>query len=119
MKLPETELFQDVCADVVIRFKGHDSYKARKGAIKAFKKRVPGYEDAIYDLAFDSFCRVYDLSVEAIELFPANGSKGKYSQAEDINSDACLKYIDQVLPGYGNKGKTQILDWVIFWHYLK
>lgn len=120
MNLPEEEKFQDVCADVVIRFKGHGSYKGRAGALKAFKKRTPGYDSLVYEGTLDNFCEVYDLAVKAIELFPAKREKtSKYSEFEDINFEKSLEYINQVLPEYGKNIKDQILNWVIFWHYLK
>lgn len=120
MKLPDDELFQAVCADVVVRFKGHDSYKGKAGALKTFRKRAPDYETAAYETAFDYFCDIYDLAVVAIALFPAATEKSSiYAEFEDIDFDACLDYLQQMLPEYSADIKAQILKWVIFWHYLK
>lgn len=120
MKLPDEEIFQEVCSDVIVRFKGHNAYKGRDGALKAFRRRAPDYDSSIYETAFDNFCDIYDLAVVAIELFPAEReTKSKYAEFEDINYEKCMEYIEQVLPGYGESIKTQILNWVIFWHYLK
>jgi len=120
MKLPDDELFQEVCADVIIRFKGHDAYKGKKGALKAFRKRAPEYDPAAYETAFDYFCDIYDLAVVAIALFPAEREKSSiYAEFENIDFDECMNYLEQLLPGYGARIKTQILNWVIFWHYLK
>jgi len=120
MRLPQNDTFQDVCSDVVVRFKGHGSYKGRSGALRAFKKRAPNFEPNEYEIAFDRFCAVYDLAVSAIQQFPSEReSKSKYAKFEDIDFEKCLCYIDHVLPGYGATMKKQILGWVIFWHYLK
>lgn len=120
MNLPEDKLFQDVCADVVIRFKGHGSYKWRAGSLKAFKKRTPGYKPFVYEETLDKFCEVYDFAVQAIDRFPAKREKtSKYSEFEDIDFEKCMEYINQILPGYGENIKYQILNWVIFWHHLK
>ena len=120
MNLPEEELFTDVCSDVVIRFKGHGAYKGRAGALRAFKRRAPEYDHHIYEAAFDKFCHVYDTAVKAIEMFPSNREKkSRYAEFEDINYEKCLDYLEQEFPGYGKDIKSHILNWVIFWHYLK
>jgi hypothetical protein len=120
MKLPADEIFHEVCADVVVRFKGHDSYKGRSGALRAFRKRAPGYDLPVYESAFDSCCDIYDLAVIAIELFPAAREKtSKYAEFEDIDFARCMQHIECVFPGDGEGIKKQILNWVIFWHYLK
>ena len=120
MKLPDDERFQEVCADVVIRFRAQDAYKDSKGALKAFRRRAPEFEPAVYTHAFDVFCDIYDLAVIAIELFPAERSKDSiYAEFEDISYDECMAYLDRLLPGYGISIKSHILNWVIFWHYLK
>ena len=94
MKLPEEQLFEEVCADVVIRFKGHGAYKGRAGALKAFRKRAPTYDPLIYETAFDKFCLVYDLAVITIGIFPSNNeSNGKYAEFEDIYFEKCMDYL--------------------------
>lgn len=114
------EIFREVCSDVVIRFKGHDAYGSKSGALRAFERRAPGHDSASYESAFDTYCDVYDLAVIAIELFPANlETRGKYAQFEDIDHARCMDYITGIFPGYDREIQSQILNWVIFWHYLK
>ena len=119
MRIPEADSFAEVCSDVVIRFKGHGAYQGRPGALRAFRRRAPGYEASTYEQGLDIFCEVYDLAVKAIRLFPAaQQSKGKFAKYEDIDADQCMSYLERVLPGQGTGIKRQILNWVIFWHYL-
>ena len=55
-----------------------------------------------------------------MELFPSKRERtSKYCEFEDIDFEKSLKYISQVLPGYSENIKSQILNWVIFWYYLK
>ena len=120
MKLHGDKLFDEVCADVVIRFRGHDAYQGRAGALRAFRRRAPGFDTGDYETAFDRYCAVYDLAVKAITMFPSDHESGsRYAQFEDIDFGRCLAHMDQVLPGQGTDIKVQILHWVIFWHYLK
>ena len=66
-------------------------------------------------------CSVYDRAVEAIQRHRVNRpkKKGEYSEFEDIDYDACMTELEEIAPGEALKQKRGILNWVIFWHYLK
>ena len=121
MKLPSDKKLLDTCVDVVIRFKGHGSYKGHSGAIKALSRRGPGFEAAAYQTTFDSFCELYDKAVDAIERHPAArpDKKSIYAEFEDVDFEACMRELDMIHPGSALAEKKEILNWVIFWHYLK
>ena len=120
MKLPDQDIFHDSCADIVIGFKGQGTYNDRDVALKAFQRRAPDHDSALYATAFDYFCDLYDFAVVTIELFPAEEQdKGEHAKAEDIDYEKCMDHIEQVFPGDGASIKSQILNWVIYWHYLR
>ena len=105
---------------MVTRFKGHGSYGGRAGALRAFRRRAPGFDAGAYAGAFDQFCRVYDTAVASIEVHRTERDKHNYyAEAEDIDFDRCMQDLERHLPGYGKEIKARILHWVIFWHYLK
>jgi hypothetical protein len=43
----------------------------------------------------------------------------RYAAPDDIDFDACLRELDEIEPGAAMHQKGQILNWVIYWHYLK
>lgn len=118
---PHDPHFLDVCRDVTVRYKAHDNYGSRKKALKAFERRAPGFDTKEYAQVFDAACAIYEQAVEAIQRFPSETrhKKKRYAQAEDIDIEKALPYLDQTLPGYALSLKRQLLNWVIFWHYLK
>ncbi len=109
----------DVCCDVVRRFKGHNSYGGVQGALKALARRSGGSPEQCRE-AFDVLCRVYDRAVEAIGRHRgAEYARRKVRYAAPIDFDACMRELDEIEPGKAMNEKGQILDWVIYWHYLK
>jgi hypothetical protein len=111
----------DVGSDVVVRFKGHGSYKGEAGALKAMRRRAPGFSDEEYRAAFDMLSQVYDRAVDAIRRHWVHRpeKKSRFSEFEDIDHDACMRELETIEPGVAIREKWQILNWVIFWHYLK
>jgi hypothetical protein len=111
----------DVGSDVVVRFKGHGSYKGEAGALKAMKRRAPGFSDEDYRATFDMLSQVYDRAVDAIQRHPAHRPEktSRFAELEDIDCDACMRELETIEPGVAVGEKWQILNWVIFWHYLK
>jgi hypothetical protein len=118
--VPDPDLL-DVACDVVIRFKGHGSYKGKSGALRALARRAPGFSRDEYRAVFDSLCRVYDQAVEAIRRHPAERpeKQGRFAEFEDIDFDACMVELEAIGPGMATKQNREILTWVIFWHHLK
>jgi hypothetical protein len=121
MPLPTEAGLLEAACDVVIRFKGHGSYKRHPGALRALAKRFPGSSQAEYRRVFDLLCRVYDRAVEAIRRHPAQRpeKQGQFAESEDIDFDACMVELEAIEPGVATKQKREILTWVIYWHYLK
>jgi hypothetical protein len=121
MPPPTDPYLLDTCCDVVVRFKGHGSYGGEQAALKALRRRAPGSSQEEYRAAFDVLCKAYDRAVEAIRRHPAErpGGQRPYAEYDDIDFDACMRELEEVEPGAAMKQKRDILNWVIFWHYLK
>jgi hypothetical protein len=121
MPIPADPNLLDVACDVVIRLKGHGSYKGEPGALRALAKRAPGFSRDEYLAVFDSLCQVYDRAVDAIRQHPAERpeKEGQFAEFEDIDCDVCMGDLEAIEPGVATKQKQEILIWVIFWHYLK
>ena len=67
MPTPTDPTLLEVCCDVVIRFKGHGSYKGVPGALKTLARRPIGFSHEQYQAVFGLLCSVYDRAVEAIQ----------------------------------------------------
>ncbi len=121
MPIPDDPHLLGTCCDMVIRCKGHGSYKGDQGAIKALARRAPGFESEEYRALFELLCRVYDRAVEAIRRHPAErtGKRSRYAEYEDIDHEACMAELERIEPGVAVSEKRAILSWVIYWHYQK
>ncbi len=121
MLLPQDTHLLDTCSDVVVRFTAHGQYGHKQKALKALSRRAPGFTPEEYLAVFDLLCGVYDRAAEAIDRHRTvrPEKKSRYSEPEDIDFDACMRELDEIAPGEALGHKGQILNWVIFWHYLK
>jgi hypothetical protein len=118
MALTTDQRLLDVCCDVVIRFKGHRSYGGEQGALKALKKRTGFLAEECRE-AFDALCKVYDRAVDVLPGHTASPPGARFAALTDVDFDACMREINAIAPGEAMLQKGQILNWVIFWHYLK
>jgi hypothetical protein len=111
----------DIACDVTIRFKGHSSYGNEKGALRALRRRAPGFTPEEYQSVFRFLCRVYDTAEDAIPRHLAHRPKktSEFAEFEDIDYAACMKELDAIEPGVALREKQWILNWCIFWCYLK
>ncbi len=121
MTVPPDPKLLDTACDVTIRFRGHRSYGGEAGAIRALRRRAPGPTPEEYRSAFEFLLTVYDRAVEAIPSHPAHRpEKGTdLAEFEDIDFAACLGELDEIEPGLATREKRWILNWCIFWCYLK
>jgi hypothetical protein len=121
MPIPTEAKLLDVACDVTIRFRGHGSYGGDKGAFKALRRRVPGHTQEEYLAVFEFLTTVYDRAVAAIPRHPAlrPGKMSNFAEVEDIDYAACMTELDEIEPGVAAREKGWILNWCIFWHYLK
>ena len=123
MAISSDPLVLDVGCDVVIRYRGHDGYGGeRRRALGAMTRRTSKSREQC-GAVLDAFCEVYDRAVAAIarHRVPADRPGGgmRHAAPGDIDRDACMRELDEIEPGVALPQKGQILDWVIFWHYLK
>lgn len=121
MPIPTDPRLLDIARDVTIRFRGHGSYGDERGALKALRRRAPGHTPDEYLAVFELLCTVYDKAVAAIPRHPAQrpDKTSILAKAEDIDFDACMAELDEIEPGLAASEKGWILNWCIFWHYLK
>lgn len=115
------ERLLDVCADVVIRFKAHERYRSEAGALRALKRRAPGYPEEEYRTAFSLLSRVYDQAMLAVKRHrrPPMTPPNHFAAFEDIDVQICLVELDRIAPNAAQRQKKTILHWVIYWHYLR
>jgi hypothetical protein len=85
------------------------------------RRRVPGSPSEDCEAAFGFLCDVYDRAKEAIlsRLSTPLEQVGKTVEFHDIDYDACLAILDQIEPGVAMAETRWILNWCIFWYYLK
>lgn len=111
----------DIACDVTIRFKGHRSYGNEKGALRALRRRAPGYAPEAYQSAFHFLCQVYDSAREAVPTHRVHRPEKatNIAEFEDIDYAACMNELDAIEPGVALREKQWILNWCIFWYHLK
>ena len=121
MPIPADPTLLDAASDVAVRFRGHDSYGGEAGAIRALRMRAPGHTFDEYRAAFEFLRAVYDRAEEAIARNRAVRPEktSRFAEPEDIDFAACMRELDEIEPGVAMKEKGGILNWCIFWHYLK
>jgi hypothetical protein len=111
----------DIACDVTIRFRAHRSYGSEKGALKALRRRAPGYTPDEYQAVLQFLCKVYDRAKLAVPRHVLNrpDKTSKFDDFEDIDYAACLRILNRFKPGVALREKRWILNWCIFWYYLK
>lgn len=121
LPLQSDENLFDVACDVVIRLKGHDSYKRQSGALKALARRAPGFTQEQYRDVLNFLISVYDQAVKSVTLHRVERPEktSRFAEMEDIDSKACMADLEFIEPGLATEQKWEILNWVIFWYYLK
>jgi hypothetical protein len=121
MPIPTDPKLLDIACDVKISFRGHRSYGYENGAIRALRRRAPGHTPDEYGAVFEFLLTVYDRAKKAIPMHPAQRPEKttKFVDFEDIDYAACMKELDEIEPGVAPKEKQWILNWCIFWYYLK
>ncbi len=121
MPIPTDPTLLDIACDVTIRFRGHGSYGDERGALKALRRRAPGHTPGEYLAVFEFLVRVYDRAVEAIprHLVFRPEKTSIFAESEDIDFYACMAELDEIEPGLAAREKGWILNWCVFWHYLK
>jgi hypothetical protein len=121
MRIPTDPQLLVIACDVTIRFRGHGSYGDERGDLKALRRRAPGHTPDEYRTVFEFLLTVYDRAVAAIPRRLAHRPEktSKFAEIEDIDFDACMAELNEIEPGLASREKGWILNWCIFWHYLK
>ena len=114
--------YADILNDVTIRFKAHQSYKTKEGALKALIKRTKAFTGILPAQDLELACVIYDKAVELIgseNYTDRSRNTTTYSAYEDIQFEKCVHELKQQIPTTDDGLTSLILNWVIFWHYLK
>lgn len=121
MAITDDPKLLEIAYDVTCRFMAHDTYGSKDRAIKALRKRAPGFTLGEYDAVFDCLCNVYDRAAAAIPKHLADRPEktSKFAEFEDVDFVACLSELDEIEPGAAMNEKHRMLNWCIFWLYLK
>lgn len=114
----------EVGVDVVIRFKGFNTYGTWEKAVKALRRRAPGFTDTEYELLFLKLSDLFDRAVELIfsrseRVFPKRENKNRqYAEFEDVDYQYCLERLRASKSHISQSANQQILSWVIHYYYL-
>ena len=115
----------DIGVDVVIRFKGFNTYGTWERAVKALRRRAPGFSDTEYEILFVKLTDVFDRAVELIfsrseKVFPKRKKRNpQYAEFEDVDYQYCLDRLRASKSHISESANQQIMNWVIHYYYLK
>ncbi|MES2133345.1 MAG: hypothetical protein V4506_13440 [Bacteroidota bacterium] len=112
----------DILNDVVIRFCAHHSYKTKEGALKALVKRTGKFQGVSNSENLDQAIAIYTKAAELISsghYTDRSANTTIYSAYEDILFDKCLSELQKQVPNSDEQLASAILNWIIFWYYLK
>ena len=114
------EAFIEACTDVVVRFVAHDQYRGDKHlAADALERRQPGHQPRMYLESIERYAKVYAAAVRAVRANVKPDLWTQHALLTDIDFEGC---IGQILAEVGNSNRStvsQLLNWVIYWHYLR
>ena len=106
--------------DVTIRFKAHNQYRGQNQAAKALSKRISGLtiEEALLQLT--TACEAYDEAAKTMKAGEFIKSKrGEFADPSDIKFEEWKTQLKKVHPKTEDTILTGIMNWIIFWYYLK
>ncbi len=118
MSLIDKEI--EIITDVTVRFIAHDNYKTINGAITSLKKRLENYSLSVCEEIFKQSVKVYKESEELIKTGKfINPPDNKIASLDDIDFENSLNYLSLQNDTVDNKLIISILNWTIYWYYLK
>ncbi len=109
-----------VAVDVVIRWKDHGNYGSRQRAAAALQPRasVPNHEA---ERLLDLVSTAHEAAVRAVPLHarPRRVRLHPFASAADIDKEACKADISGAVPDLPEAVSDAVLDWVIYWHWMR
>jgi hypothetical protein len=117
-----TNSYIDILNDVVIRLKAHQSYKTKEAALKALIKRSKAFPETDHASNLNLGIAIYDKAAELIgsgNYTDRSRNATIYAAQEDILFEACTSDIKKRFPGSEDELISLLLNWVVFWYYLK
>lgn len=119
MKMESKSRF-DHLLDVTIRYKAHEQYGGRDGAVKALNKRLPSLGKSDTEAQVNETCKAYD---DAVAMFKTGdyikSGHSKFANPGDIKFDEWKNQIKREYPTLEDEILTGLLNWITFWYYLK
>jgi hypothetical protein len=100
-----------------VRFREHEQYKGRQGAVRAFAKRCPELSKEKTDAIFDFYDSLHQATVEAAkDALPLRGTTD-----EDLKAlfDSIINKLHLKFPHQDNSTLSSFINWVIYWHILR
>ena len=119
--LPDTEKFRSALSDVVWRFHTYDQYgKDQNKAIRALRKRAPGYSAGFYQEQFELNLKLLVATIAAVQKAPRDFKpENKYSDFSDIDQDYVMANLRSAFPWLTADALKEHLGMVIYWYYLR
>jgi hypothetical protein len=110
----------EIISDVTVRYIAHDSYKNLSGAIARLKKRLEKYSLSECEEIFQLSMKVYNESAELIKSRKfINFSENRISELSDIDFQKNFEFLIQRNENTDTRLISILLNWTIFWYYLK
>jgi len=112
----------EILSDVAIKFNAYKTYKTREGAIKMLAKKTKEFPGSDNSVHFDTAALIYN---KAKELISSRNYEDRsknmtgFSMFEDILYNKCFVEIKKIAPTADETLITRILNWVIYWYYVR
>ncbi len=112
----------EILCDVAIKFNTYKTYKTREGAIKALAKKTKEFHVSEHSVYLDIATLIYN---KAKELISSRNYEDRsknttgFSAFEDILYDKCVVEIKKVADKTDELLISRILNWTIYWYYLR
>ncbi len=117
----DMEMFRSALSDVVWRFHAYDAYgKEPKKAIRALKKRAPGFPASFYEEQFERNLKLLIATIEAVGKAPKHFKpENIYSDFSDVDQDYVMNALRSTFPGQADEILKEHVGMVIYWYYLR
>ncbi len=107
----------EVIGDVIVRFREHEQYKGRQGAVRAFAKRCPDLSKDKADEIFDFYDSLHHATVQAAKDAPP--MSGNTDKDLEVLFNSILGKLHLKFPHQDDVTLSSFVNWVIYWHILR
>jgi len=107
----------EVICDIIVRFREHEQYKGRQGAVRAFVKRCPELPADKADEIFDFYDSLHHATVQAAKNAPP--MRGSTDENMEALFNSILGRLHLKFPHQDDVTLSAFVNWVIYWHILR